>query len=86
MIYYELERRNLKRMSSVLWRGSIGAVITYAIIGVFGYLIFVDFPELLKNQNILHTSYPPFDENIAILIVLIISLIIDRETLHYFLQ
>lgn len=49
MIYYELERRNLKRMSSVLWKGSFGAVATYVIIGVFGYLIFVDHPEFLMK-------------------------------------
>lgn len=55
-------------MSQVLWKGSIGAVATYVIIGVFGYLIFVEMPGLLKNKNILHTGFPPFDENIAILL------------------
>lgn len=55
-------------MSAVLLKGSIGAVATYVIIGVFGYLIFVKYPGLLAGKNILHTMYPDFDENPAILL------------------
>src|SRR5690349_20640913 len=82
MIYYELERRNLKRMSSVLVKGSVGAVATYCIIGVFGYLIFVDMPGMLIKQNILHTNYEPFDENPAILLVRLRLLTGYRVTLR----
>lgn len=49
MIYQELERRNHKRMGTVVWRGSIAGVILYASVGVFGYLTFYNRPEeLLK--------------------------------------
>ena len=44
MIYVELERRNAKQMSKVLIFGTIGAVILYIIVGVWGYVTFVDFP------------------------------------------
>jgi len=43
-IYYELERRNYKSMSKVVSYGSIGAVILYIMVGIFGYLTFVDRP------------------------------------------
>ena len=42
MIYQELERRNFRRMGKVVRRGSIGAVLTYASVGIFGYLTFYD--------------------------------------------
>jgi len=42
LLYYELTRRNTRRMDKVLYRGSAGAVFVYLIIGVFGYLTFAD--------------------------------------------
>ncbi len=42
MIYSELERRNQRRMSKVVSRGSIGAILIYASVGIFGYLTFVN--------------------------------------------
>lgn len=58
MIYVELERRNEKQMSKVLIIGTVGALILYIIVGVWGYVTFVDFPgytpaEALKSANIL---------------------------------
>ena len=41
MIYYELERRDRRRMKKVVTRGSIAGVILYASVGLFGYLTFV---------------------------------------------
>jgi amino acid permease len=49
MIYYELERRNAKTMSSVLVKGSIGAVVLYCLVGIFGYLTFVYTPVVLSD-------------------------------------
>ena len=72
MIYYELEKRNMKRMSKVLAKGSIGAVFTYVIVGIFGYLIFVNRPESFFNKkNILDVDDDNFRYNPAIMIVLI---------------
>ena len=56
MIYNELERRNMKTMSGIIVKGSISAVVTYIIIGCFGYLCFATYPnsdEILKDKNIL---------------------------------
>ncbi len=41
LIYKELERRNSKIMSGVLYKGSFAAIILYAMVGIFGYLTFV---------------------------------------------
>ena len=59
MIYSELESRNSKQMSKVLIFGTIGAVILYVIVGVWGYATFVNNPsgisaaESLQDANIL---------------------------------
>ena len=63
MIYTELEKRNSKQMSKVLIFGTVGAVILYIIVGVWGYVTFVDYPgytaeEALKDANILEAPYP----------------------------
>ena len=63
MIYTELEKRNAKQMSKVLIAGTVGAVILYIIVGVWGYVTFVDQPnvtaeEALKDANILEAPYP----------------------------
>ena len=63
MIYTELEKRNSKQMSKVLMFGTIGAVVLYIIVGVWGYVTFVDYPgytaeEALKDANILEAPYP----------------------------
>ena len=42
MIYTELEKRNASQMSKVLIAGTVGAVILYIIVGVWGYVTFVD--------------------------------------------
>ena len=57
MIYSELENRNLRTMSKVVTRGSIGAVLTYTSVGIFGYLTFFDKPEEILKQNILVSDY-----------------------------
>lgn len=66
MIYQELEQRNQKRMSKVVYRGSIAGSILYASVGVFGYLTFYNRPDQLMNQNILLADY---GLNAAIIIV-----------------
>jgi len=59
MIYSELESRNSKQMSKVLIFGTIGAVILYVIVGVWGYATFVNnasgisAAESLQDANIL---------------------------------
>ena len=50
-------------MSKVLVIGTVGAVILYIIVGVWGYATFVDFPgytpaEALEDANILQAPYP----------------------------
>ena len=47
LIYYELERRNKTTMSGVLMKGSIAAIVLYALVGVFGYLTFVKTPDVI---------------------------------------
>ena len=66
LIYYELERREKKTMSSVLLRGSIAAIILYIMIGIFGYLTFIGQEQNL-GTNILMA---PYKGNIAITIVI----------------
>lgn len=56
LIYFELERRNQKTMSSVLLKGSVSAVILYTLVGIFGYLTFVHTPDVI-TQNILEAPY-----------------------------
>ena len=46
MIYKELELRQQIEMSRVLKYGTLGAVILYITIGIFGYLTFVDNPNV----------------------------------------
>jgi amino acid permease len=63
MIYTELERRNAKQMSKVLIFGTVGAVVLYIIVGVWGYVTFTNNPtvtaeEALKDANILQAPYP----------------------------
>jgi amino acid permease len=41
LIYKELERRNNKTMSGVLLKGSVAAIVLYAMVGIFAYLTFV---------------------------------------------
>lgn len=65
LIYFELERRNAKTMSGVLLKGSVAAVILYAMVGIFGYLTFVNTPEVI-TQNILES---PYGKNVAIYVV-----------------
>jgi len=47
LIYFELERRNKKAMSGVLMKGSIAAIVLYALVGIFGYLTFVHTPDVI---------------------------------------
>ena len=44
MIYTELEQRNSTQMSKVLIFGTVGAVLLYIIVGVWGYVTFINFP------------------------------------------
>jgi amino acid permease len=45
MIYCELEKRNHKTMSGVLIKGSVAAIFLYALVGIFGYVTFVNDPS-----------------------------------------
>jgi amino acid permease len=47
LIYKELENRNNKTMSGVLLKGSIAAIILYAMVGIFAYLTFVHTPDVI---------------------------------------
>ena len=47
LIYKELERRNNKTMSGVLLKGSIAAIVLYAMVGIFAYLTFVQTPNVI---------------------------------------
>ncbi len=47
LIYKELERRNNKTMSGVLLKGSVAAIILYAMVGIFSYLTFVHNPNVI---------------------------------------
>ena len=79
MIYKELERRNHKRMGTVVWRGSLAGIVLYASVGVFGYLTFYNRPEELMKQNILLADY---GLNIAIIIVSYCLQIVFRANSH----
>ena len=48
-IYIELEKRNYKSMSVVVSVGSTIAVICYSAIGIFGYVTFVNTPDVLDE-------------------------------------
>lgn len=69
-------------MSGVLAKGSGAAVILYALVGIFGYLTFVDDPKY-PTTNILEA---PYQKNIAITVVSKFLLKYDREIFLYFLQ
>src|SRR5438105_3172067 len=81
MIYFELEKRNHKNMSNVLIWGSGAAVGLYTLVGIFGYVTFVDQPEAFAAANILEA---PYGKNIPITIVRIVEHyeLAIRETLH----
>ena len=59
MIYQELEKRSSKTMSKVLILGTVGAVLLYITVGVFGYVTFINNPQgvsvtvALEDANIL---------------------------------
>jgi sodium-coupled neutral amino acid transporter 11 len=59
MIFVELERRNEKRMGTVIGYGSVVAVIFYVMVGFFGYATFLGPPESheLCAKNILQANY-----------------------------
>jgi len=59
MIYVELEKRNSKQMSSVIYIGSTVAVIFYIMVGIFGYATFLAPPISfdLCSKNILSANY-----------------------------
>lgn len=46
MIYNELDKRNMKTMRGVIVNGSVAAVITYIVVGTFGYLCFATYPNV----------------------------------------
>jgi len=72
MIYNELESKNRKRMSKVVWRGSMAGIFLYASVGVFGYLTFYNKPAELLKQNILLADY---NSNAAVIIGQVTSFI-----------
>ena len=70
-LYTELEKRNQTQMSKVIVIGTIGAVILYIIVGVWGYVTWVNYSDggaeaALSDANILQAPYP--SSNIPILI------------------
>lgn len=68
IIYKELRQRSAVRMSNVICRGMLVAVLAYILIGVFGYLTFVKNQAGLESENILDA---PYNGNILISIGLI---------------
>lgn len=46
MIYSELEKKDTKHMWKVMVRGTIGATIAYLSGGIFGYVAFVNNPDV----------------------------------------
>ncbi len=52
-------------MSGVLLKGSVAAIVLYAMVGIFAYLTFVQTPNVI-TQNILEA---PYGKNIAIYVV-----------------
>ena len=66
MIYHELESKNFKRMSSVVSKGTIVAIVLYTMVGIFGYLTFVYTPDVI-TQNILEEK--PYQGNAAVSVV-----------------
>ena len=61
-----MEKRNLKTFSKVLSVGTVVAICAYILVGVFGYVTFVDNPKVLYDKNIL---LAPYGKNVPILIV-----------------
>jgi len=51
MIYYELEKKDLKHMWKVMTYGTIGATFAYFLAGVFGYVAFAKNPFVDKLMN-----------------------------------
>lgn len=47
LIYYELENRHKDIMAGVLLKGSVAAIILYCMVGIFGYLTFVNEADLI---------------------------------------
>ena len=59
-IYMELERKTVKRMDKVVLRGSLGAVVLYIVVGIFGYWTFsTDVSQLSENGNNEHICEIP---------------------------
>ena len=48
MIYNELEKRNIKNIRLVLVIGTVGATVCYLIAGIFGYITFINDPNLVR--------------------------------------
>jgi len=47
IIYKELENRSNKTMSGVLQKGTVAALILYAMVGIFAYLSFAPTPNVI---------------------------------------
>ena len=65
-IYLELTKRNYNTMSTVVTYGTSLSVLTYVVVGIFGYVTFVHDPDVLNDKNILTA---PYGNNIPMLIV-----------------
>lgn len=50
-VYQELQRKSRRRMSKVLSRVMIIALVLYVLVGIFGYLTFVSDTDQLTNQE-----------------------------------
>lgn len=62
-LYTELEKRDQTQMSKVIMIGTIGAVGLYIVVGVFGYVTWVNYnpggaAAALSDANILLAPYP----------------------------
>lgn len=77
MIYFELERRNYHKMSTVIASGSGAAVLVYALVGIFGYVTFVSQPNLVTS-NILQA---PWNNGAITAVRLLINSNLNRVTL-----
>ena len=66
-IYNEMNERNLKKGKSVLYIGTIAAIVCYLVAGIFGYVTFSsgnsveEYDEIFKKQNILVAPYTLHD-------------------------
>ena len=48
MLYVELEKKDLKDMWNVMLYGTVGVTISYLMAGIFGYVTFAAYPNVVE--------------------------------------